>query len=120
MPHSQRCERFTPRQSAFYTRVTRIIDQNLMNPNLTVSWLSEQTGLSRSQLFRRIKALTGHSVSSLIRARRISQARRLISEAPMTVEEIALKTGFRSAQYFSRCFKDICHMTPTAYLKRQY
>ncbi|MCK5148375.1 helix-turn-helix transcriptional regulator [bacterium] len=112
--------RLTPRQYAFYAKVIELIDGNLVNPNLSVSWLSGKTDLSRSQLFRRIQAMTGQSVSRLITERRIASAIQLLNEAPMTIEEIAKKVGFHSAPYFSRCFKDQRGMTPSDYLRSQF
>ena len=109
--------RLTPRQRVFYSDVVELIDANRGNPELSVSWLSGQIGISRSQLFRKVHAITGHSVSWLITDRKITYAKLLLFEAPMTIEEIALKAGFHSAAYFSRCFKDRYGMTPSKFLK---
>jgi predicted ATPase/AraC-like DNA-binding protein len=71
-----------------------------------VSELAREMNMSRSNLHRRIKSATGISVNQFIRNARLRKARELMSNDPLTVAEAAYMTGFRSASYFSKCFKN--------------
>lgn len=89
----------TPKLKAF-------IDAHLSDPDLSVELLSEEMGMSRAQLFRRIKALSGKAPVEIIRERRLKKARELLQSTDMNVQQVAYEVGFTSPSYFTKCYKD--------------
>ena len=105
-----------PTDEQFFKRFTDIILSNLDNAEITVDWLCEQLGLSRSQLHRKIKALTDLSTSEFIRSIRLKEAIKFQEKRSGTISEIAYKTGFGNPDYFRRCFKKQFGVPPSEYL----
>ncbi len=99
-------ENSTTIDNEFIKKVLHYIHQKLEEPDLSVEVLASHLFLSRSQLYRKIKALTGLSVNEFIRKVRLEEAKKLISgKENYNVNEIAFKVGFSSSSYFSKCFK---------------
>ena len=69
-------------------------------------------GLSRVQLYRKVKALTGFTPVELIRKARLNRARKLLATTGMNVSEVAYAVGFSAPAYFTKCFKDEFGMVP--------
>ena len=69
-------------------------------------------GLSRVQLYRKVKALTGSSPVELIRITRLKQAERLLKSKGKTIAEISYEVGFSSPSYFSKCYKEYFGLLP--------
>ena len=68
--------------------------------------IGEEIGMSRVQLYRKTKALTGLSPVELLRKSRVEKARRLLETTDKSISEIAYDTGFSAPSYFAKCFKD--------------
>lgn len=98
-------------------RVMKVIDSNISNTMLSVEFLAQEVGLSRSQLHRRLKDMTGVSVSDFIRNTRLRQAADLLKKENMSVSQIAYAVGFTSQSHFSTMFKKLYGMTPTEYME---
>lgn len=99
-------ENSTTIDDEFIKKALRLIHEQIEEPDLSVEVLAGQLLLSRSQLYRKIKALTGLSVNEFIRKVRLEEANKLIrSRENYNVNEIAFKVGFSSSSYFSKCFK---------------
>lgn len=97
--------------------IMKVINENLGNSKLNVEMLAKETGMSRTQLHRRIKDLTGMTAADFIRNLRLRQAARLLkAEKGLTVTEIAYAVGFTSQTHFSTLFKKQYGMTPTEYM----
>jgi AraC-like DNA-binding protein len=90
----------------FTRQLNEIIDSNIQNERFGVSELAYELNMSRSNLHRKIKSVTGESVSQYLRKVRLSKAMELLKEQDYTVSEIAFAVGFGSVNYFSKCFKD--------------
>ena len=101
----------------FVTRLRDIIKQNMADSELSVERIGEEIGLSRVQLYRKVKALTGQSPVELIRKARLAKARRMIETTDMSVSEIAYSVGFSSPSYFNKCFKDEFGANPSKFVK---
>jgi TolB-like protein/AraC-like DNA-binding protein/Tfp pilus assembly protein PilF len=99
MPH-------TIDKESFLNRLTEIIHAQITNEQFGVNELAREVGMSRSNLHRKVKALTGHSVSKFISHVRLDMANRLLKETSNTMSEIAFECGFHSSTYFSKCYKD--------------
>jgi len=75
--------------------------------------------MSQSVLYRKIKVLTGQSISEFIRIIRLKKAGQLLSQTDMSISEIAYDIGFNDLKYFRKCFKKVFHKTPSQYRKSQ-
>ncbi len=92
--------------SDFYRAFTKIVEEELANSELTTEEVAERMGFSRTQLYRKLKALTNYSPNELIRNMRLRKARHLLATTEDTVSQIAYAVGFNSPSYFSKCFKE--------------
>ena len=87
-------------------RLRKIVQTHLADADFNVERIGEEIGLSRVQLYRKVKALTGQSPVELLRSARLQRGRHLIETTDMTVSEVAYDVGFTSPSYFTKCFKD--------------
>ena len=101
---------------AFLQKAIDYIIRNLQDSQLSVDAMADLFNLSRMQVYRKIKALTGKSVVEFIRTVRVKQAIKLMDTHKFTLSEIAFQTGFSSSSYFTRCFKEEYGKTPSEYL----
>lgn len=90
----------------FMKRLHGIIHENLSDSEYSVEDLGREIGLSRVQLYRKVKAMTGCSVVDLLRKARLAKAKRLLEGRGMSVSEVAYHVGFTSPSYFAKCFKN--------------
>ena len=95
-----------PIENAFISQFKSIVEKRLVDSNLSVEDLAAAMGLSRVQLYRKVKALTGSSPVDLLRKARLAQAQKLLQESALSVSEIAYQVGFASPSYFTKCYKD--------------
>src|SRR5690606_8155871 len=102
----------------FLQKAIDYIIENIQNPQLGVNSIAELFHLSRMQVYRKIKALTGKSVVNFIRMIRIKQALKLMDTQKYTLSEIAYLTGFNSASYFTTSFKEEYGKAPSEYLEQ--
>lgn len=98
-------EKTTSLDNDFIQKILHFINENISEPELTVELLSSKIFLSRSQLYRKIKTLTGVSVNEFIRNVRLEKAKQLIERGNNNINEISYKVGFTSPSYFSKCYK---------------
>lgn len=96
----------------FMKKVNAIIRERIHNFDFDVGVLQEELGMSRVHLYRKLKALTGESPSSLIHNRRMKVAARLIREKKGNLTEIALSIGISNPSYFSRSFREHYGISP--------
>jgi len=90
----------------FLSVTTLIIQENIANERFGVSELAAETNMSRSNLLRKIKKLTGLSVSQFIRQVRLKEAMEMLKQENVTVSEVSYAVGFGSTSYFIKCFRD--------------
>lgn len=103
----------------FVEKLRSHIERNLSNPNLSVEDLGEKIGMSRVQLYRKTKALTGYSPNELIRITRLKKAATLLASTNKTIAEITYEVGFSTPSYFTKCYKEFFGENPTDFLKRK-
>ena len=94
------------RDKQFLKQLHAIIQKNLSDSEFGVEDIGKQIGLSRVQLYRKVKAMTGSSVVDLLRKARLAKAKRLLESRSMSVSEVAYDVGFSAPSYFTKCFKD--------------
>lgn len=93
-------------QNDFLNKVIDLIEENLSDENFSVEDLAEKLAMSRSNLLRKVKSMTGLSVSVLIREIRLFNAREYLQDESYSVSEIAYKVGFNSTSYFTKCYRE--------------
>lgn len=104
----------------FLTQVIEIIDKEIESVDFGVKELGDAIGLSRVQLYRKIKALTELTPSELLRTIRLKRAAQLLKESQLTISEIAYRTGFAEVSYFCKCFKDHYGLSPAGFAKSDH
>ena len=102
----------------FLLNITRIIEENMDDSELNVNKLSEKSGISTKQLYRRIKAMTGMTTVAYIRDQRLKKAASLLCKGSFSVSEVMYMVGFASASYFTRCFAEEYGITPSEYIEK--
>lgn len=100
------------RDKQFLHQLHVIIQKNLSNSEFGVEDVGKEIGLSRVQLYRKVKAMTGSSVVDLLRKARLAKAKRLLESRSMSVSEVAYEVGFSAPSYFTKCFKEEYGMLP--------
>lgn len=103
----------------FVEKFKALIDAKMGDSNLNVEDLGKDMGLSRVQLYRKIKSLTNYSPNELLRIARLKKAASLLASSEMTVAEIGYEVGFSSPSYFAKCYKEQFGESPTDLLKRK-
>ena len=90
----------------FAAQLRKIIQDHLSDNEFNVERIGDEIGLSRVQLYRKVKALTGYSPVEMLRKARLTRARHLLRTTEKTVSEVAYAVGFSTPSYFSKCYKD--------------
>ncbi len=97
----------------FYQRFVAIVNDEIGNADLSVEELAQRLGLSRVQMYRKLKALTNYSPAELIRNLRLRRAAQMLKNSEMTVSEISYSVGFTSPSYFAKCYREYFNETPS-------
>ena len=94
------------RDELFAERLKQVVEEHLTDPELTVEFLSSQLCLSRTQIFRRVKSITGKGPLDYIREQRLIRAEELLRTTDMTIQQVAFELCFSNPSYFAKCYKD--------------
>lgn len=105
----------TSRDEQFITQALENIEENMSNSEYSVEDLGRATSMSRMQLYRKLKALTGQSANEFIRAIRLKRAAQLIEQNELTIAEVTYEVGFSDLPYFRNCFKKLFGVNPSEY-----
>lgn len=103
----------------FLKRVREVIEKNLSNEEFSTQILAEELKISRSNLHRKIKSLSGVTTSDFVNLVRLKKAIELIKENDFRFNEVAFEVGFSSQSYFNRCFKKVYGVTPKEYFSEK-
>ena len=103
---------------AFLMKVTLVIDENIENPEFEASKLATLMKMSRTQLYRKIKAMTNRSVHEFITTFRMNKAREMLLSGEFSISETAYKVGFSLPTNFTRTFTKYFGMTPSKYIDK--
>lgn len=104
---------------AFLRKIQETIKENIGETDLSVEFLAEKTALSRVQLFRKFKAITGCTPSEYIKAVRLQHAADILQSGKQSIADVAYMVGFSDPKYFSNCFSEKFGMTPSQYAKKE-
>ena len=99
----------------FIRKAIDIADKHISDSGFGSDEFCREIGMSRSQLHRKLKAITSQSASEFIRTIRLKRAASLLKDSHLSVEEISFRTGFNSPAYFTKCFKTLFGKTPSEY-----
>jgi len=103
----------------FLDKLEEVLARNLPDPDFGVEAMAEAMNMSRMQLHRKLKALTGLSASAFLRSQRLKLAAQLLKNSRMSATEVAYAAGFKSPSYFTRLFKEAYGRTPAEFRSKQ-
>ncbi len=103
---------------ALMERIMKVVNENLSNSDFNVDMLTQEVGISRAQLHRKMKDITGISTSEFIRNIRLEQAARLLKEQKVNVTQVAYAVGFSNLAHFSTVFRKHFGMSPSEYVEK--
>lgn len=106
---------FSSADEKFLEQLNKVISDNLDNPDLGIPLLCKELNASRTSLYKKIKVLAGMGANDYIIKFKIEQAMRLLTDTSLNINEIADRTGFTTARYFSTVFKQYTGCSPTQY-----
>ena len=101
------------KEDSFLIKFRDFVEKNMADSDLSVETIGAELGLSRVQLYRKVKALTGQSPVELLRTARLQKGRELLQTTDKNVSEIAYEVGFTAPSYFTKCFKDEFGISPS-------
>ena len=101
----------------FIKKLMKLIEQNIENPEFDVNGLVSEIGMSRTVLYKKVKALTNHSVGSLIKYLRLKKASEILLKTNCNVSEVTYLVGFNDRKHFSKEFKKVFEVSPSEYRK---
>ncbi len=107
-------KKVTDPETKFLQKTIQFIHSDIGNPNFGTSQLASKLLLSESQVYRKLKAISGKSTAVFIRSIRLQQAKELIQSTNMTISEVAYKVGFNDPSWFSRIFKEEFGFPPSS------
>ena len=100
------------------SKFRKLIEERLIDSDLNVDEIGKNLGLSRVQLYRKIKSLTNYAPNELVRIIRLKASEQLLINSEKSISEIGYETGFSSPSDFTKCFKEYFNESPTEYMKR--
>jgi signal transduction histidine kinase/DNA-binding response OmpR family regulator len=101
----------------FLNRVIMVIEEHLSEEEFSIEEFGKDVGMSRSQIHRKLKALTGKSTSLYLRTVRLAKAKQMIEQKKGNISDICYAVGFSSPAYFSRCFKEEFGYAPSEHMR---
>ncbi|GAB6007599.1 hybrid sensor histidine kinase/response regulator [Dysgonomonas reticulitermitis] len=109
----------TSMDERFMQKLYEILEKNISNPDLSLDEFSRDVGMSRANLYRKIKSITDLSPNEFVRNFRLNMGAKLLKEARMPVSEVYVAVGFNSHAYFSNCFKTYYGVSPSEYAGKE-
>ncbi len=103
----------------FINRFIALIEARMGDPDFNVQAICEELNLSRVQVYRKVKALLGYSVSDYLKLVRLKQGRQLLLDSDRPIAEVAESVGFASAAYFSTAFRNRYQQSPSEFRSRR-
>lgn len=97
----------------FLSQIRQIIENRLSDSALSVNSIASDLGISRVQLYRKVKAVSDRNLNEIIRRARLEKAKTMLMSTNMTIAEVAFAVGFTSPSYFAKCYKDYFGKSPS-------
>ncbi len=108
----------TSADQLFVEQMMESVEKNMSNTAYSVEDLGRDVGMSKTQLYRKLKALTDQSANEFIRTMRLKRAAQLLEQQQLTVAEVTYEVGFSDLPYFRECFKKMFGVTPSEYARK--
>ncbi|MDT3402053.1 hybrid sensor histidine kinase/response regulator [Mucilaginibacter terrae] len=102
----------------FLQKCITIVEKHITNPNFSIKVLASEIGMSHSNLYRKVKSMSGYTINGFIRLIRLRKAAELLINTEYNINEVAFETGFNNAKYFRMQFVKLFEMTPSDFAKR--
>lgn len=102
----------------FLDKLMRLLEDHMEDPEFNVGSLVEEIGMSQTVLYKKIKALTGLSITDFIKSQRLKRAAQLLSEHQLNISEVAYAVGFNDRKYFSKEFRKQFDVAPSEYARK--
>jgi signal transduction histidine kinase/AraC-like DNA-binding protein/cellobiose-specific phosphotransferase system component IIB len=119
LPTESRTNASTKVTRKFINEFIAIVENNIPNEDFSVEDICREIGISRVQLYRKVKALIGYNVNDYISTVRLQKAKYLLADPQLTIADVAFKVGYSSQAYFSTVFKSKFNVTPTEYREKK-
>lgn len=103
----------------FLTSISHLIENHMSEEELSAEFICREMGMSQSNIYKKLKALTGMSIVEFVRDFRLKQAAQLMVRQKLSVSEACFKVGFNDRRYFSQMFKSKYGITPTQYVQQE-
>jgi len=116
---AENLEGLNSRDVEFLSKLQNFVEENLDRTDLDAESLADVLAMSKTQLYRKVKVVTGFTPHGFIKHYRLKKAARLLKETSMTVTEVIYETGFNNRTYFYRSFKEVFGTTPGDYAKNK-
>lgn len=104
---------FSNLEDSFIASFHQSLEENIEDENFGITEMCKAMAMSRAQLHRKIKALTGLSTSHYMRAIRLQKARQLLEKTDLNISEVSYRVGFKDPKYFSRTYSEVYGFAPT-------
>lgn len=104
--------------AVFIEKAISLVNENIQNENFGIEMMIDQLNMSQSTLFRKIKALTGLSLTGFIRSVKLKHAAKLILQTDVKLSQIAFEVGFNDYKYFTKCFQQQFECLPSEYRQK--
>ena len=114
MPEDDK-EQISQQEHTFLKKARQLIEENIDEQSYSIEGLARDVHMSPTQLYRKIKALTGQSPSKFFRHIQVSLAKKLLLHSELNITEVAFKTGFNDPAYFTRVFTAEVGISPSSY-----
>lgn len=101
-------------RNQFVEKFLQCVDRQIANSELTIENIGDEMGVSRVQLYRKIKAATGRTPIEIIRQERLRRAQTLLTDSSLSISEVAYRVGFSAPSYFAKCYKDYYGKSPSS------
>lgn len=105
-------------EGKFLNKLMLLIEENMEDPDFNVSSLVEDIGMSQTVLYKKIKAITGLSITDFMKSQRLKRAAQLLAEGKLNVAEVAYAVGFNDRKYFSKEFRKQFGVSPSDYVQK--
>jgi YesN/AraC family two-component response regulator len=102
----------------FLDKLQHLINEQLSNPDFSADDFANKMGMGKMQLYRKLKSLIGLSATEYLRSERLKAAATLLKKGNGNISEIAYSVGFNDLSYFSKCFKEMYHYSPSEFIKK--
>ncbi len=101
----------------FLEKIIKLIEENIAENTLDIDFLASEMNVSRTQLYRKLKALTDLSGNQFIRLIRLKRAAQLLAQNQLNIAEVMQETGFSNYSHFNSCFREQFKKSPKEFIK---